>query len=321
MIDLRGIAALVVVLAAVLVPTIGSKSADETVPVVVAAEESVASGEPTEPASIELAEFSLGSDSGPALEALVYQRAAEAGRSSDGVGVSVTVSHRDNIVSVAGAAVFDPASTAKVYWVAAAVDALGTEAVEPYAEAIFASSDNTAASRVIDLVGIDAINEFTAAAGMADTYLSLWIDGGVRRTGAEAAERGFVNASSTADAVVFLDQLGAGELLDPAATAQVMAWMTKAPDSLDNPTAWGGVLTDQLPAEVAAFTMHKAGWLTPGCCVALDNQLQAIGIVPLPDGDRFSIAITTADGADYEGQASWISGLTAEIYELLAAPT
>lgn len=333
---LRAMATALVVAAAVFIPTVGSEPAPEVVttevlgaqvsapdPVVEPEPGEVPPGDvsvaPTgEPPTDEPAATSTGASS--ELEALVYRSAVELGLSSPGVGVSVTVSHAGEVVSVASGVPYDPASAAKLYWVVAAVAAAGVDAVEPHAEALFADSDNQAASEVIDLIGVDAINDFTAAAGMGDTYLSLWVAGGVRRTGVEAAAREFRNTSTTADAVSFLEQLAAHELLDLADTAQVMAWMTLSPDGLDDPTMWGGVLTDRLPPDVAALTMHKAGWLTPGCCVSVENELTALGLVPLPDGTRFAIAVTTVDGADYEGQAAWISQLTADIYDRLAIP-
>ncbi len=331
---LRAIFTAIVVAAAVFVPTLDSQRAPEVVTTEVlstqvTAPEPAAEPEPesTEASSADVVPVDDEPEPPPAattpdvseLEALVYQRAVELGRSSPGVALSVTVSHADEVVSVAGSVPFDPASTAKLYWVVAAVDAVGADAVEPFAEAIFARSDNQAASEVIDLIGVDAVNEFTAAAGMPDTYLSLWIDGGIRRTGADAPAREFRNTTTTDDAVSFLDRLADYKLLDMADTARVMAWMTFAPDNLDDPTVWGGVLVDELPPDVAALTGHKAGWLTPGCCIALESELAAMGLVPLPDGTRFAISVATVDGADYDGQAAWISQLTAEIYALLAA--
>ncbi len=327
---IRALITAVVVAGAVFVPTLGSDPAPEDVTTEVLSTQAVSTEAADTPAATEpdpAVEPGLSddpaTDAEPALsdlELLVYQRTIELGRASPGVTVSVTVSHAGEVVSVAGTVPFDPASTAKLYWLAAAVDGAGVDAVTPFAEAIFASSDNQAASQVIDLVGIDAINDFTAAAGMGDTYLSLWIDGGIRRAGVEAAEREFRNTSTTADAVAFLDRLADHELLDLADSAQVMAWMTFAPDRSNDPDEWGAILTERLPPDVAALTMHKAGWLPPGCCVALDSSLSAVGLVPLPDGSRFAIAVATVDGDDFEGQASWISQLTAEIYDLLATP-
>ncbi len=326
----RALITAVVVAGAVFVPTLGSDPTPEDVTTEVLSAQAVSTDAADPPAAAEpdpAVEPDSSDDPATAaepalsdLESLVYQRTIELGRASPGVTVSVTVSHAGQVVSVADTVPFDPASSAKLYWLAAAVAGAGADAVAPFAEAIFASSDNQAASQVIDLVGVDAINDFTASAGMDGTYLSLWIDGGIRRAGAEAAEREFRNTSTTADAVVFLDRLAGHELIDLADSAQVMAWMTFAPDRLDDPTDWGAVLTDRLPPDVAALTMHKAGWLPPGCCVALDSSLSAVGLVPLPDGSRFAIAVATVDGDDFEGQASWISQLTADVYTLLATP-
>ncbi len=319
---IRALATALVVAAAVFVPTLGSEPEPEVVTEVLSAGTTAPEPDSTPAPAVEVAptpEPAAPASGSSELEALVFQRAVEVRRASPGVAVSVTVSHAGEVVSVSGTVPFDPAGAAKLYWVVAAVDAVGADAVEPHAEVIFASDDAEATSGVIDRVGVDTINDFAAAAGLADTYLSLWIDGGIRRTGAEAAEREFRNTTTTADAVSFLDQLAGFELLDLTETARVTAWMTFAPDFLGGPSEWGGVLTDRLPPDVAALSMHKAGWLPPGCCLAVENGLTALGLVPLPDGSRFAIAVATFDGADYAAQAAWISQLTADVYELLAA--
>ena len=207
------------------------------------------------------------------------------------------------------------ASAAKAYWVAAAVDAVGIEAVEPFVEAIFVHSDNDAAGRVIDLVGVDGINTYTASIGMEDTFLASWFFGR-RRAASNAGQDGFPtnNETTAADALTFLSQLEDGELFDAQETSTMLGWMLLAPDNMSNPQlGYGGVLTDELDPWVAATSMHKAGWLPPNCCRSIGNVLITIGIVPLPSSDPLTIAVSTVDGSDYEADRAWISTLVGEI--------
>lgn len=219
----------------------------------------------------------------------------------DGRTVAMTSEHETSTVA--------SASTAKMYWVVAAVDAVGIEPVAGMAEAVFAYSDNDAAGRVIDLVGIDAINAFTGAIAMDDTYLAGW-SFGTTRVASDRAERGDINTTSAVDATRFLDLLVRGELLSPAETEMVLAWMRLAPDTADS-TPYGATLVADLDPAIATSVAHKAGWLPPGCCTSFANVLLAAGAVPLDDGNWYTIAITTANGGDFDGQGAWISA-TAE---------
>src|SRR5687768_6490486 len=76
---------------------------------------------------------------------------------------------------IAGDAVHVSASSAKAWWVAAALYGVGTSAVSQYARPIFASSDNGATGSAIDLVGPNYVNTFMwDLAGMNASALTQW---------------------------------------------------------------------------------------------------------------------------------------------------
>ncbi len=255
---------------------------------------------------------------GLALDDLLEDLAAAADTASPGVdaAISVVVDGQQHGVWVGADPVVHSASTAKMYWVVAAVAAVGLDPVAPSAPAIFAWSDNSAAGRVIDLVGIDEINAWTRSLGLDDTYLSAWAyDRG--RFASDRAELGTANTTSASDAAQFLDLLVGGELLSPAETEQVLEWMRLAPEADADPTVYGSVLVTDLDPSVASQVAHKAGWLPPGCCTSVDNVLLSAGVIPLPDGSSYTIAVTTTDGSSYTGQAAWIASTVAAIDALL----
>ena len=75
--------------------------------------------------------------------------------------------------------------------------------------------------------------------------------------------------------------------------------MTLSPNS-----GLGGWIPSRLPDTVATTTMHKAGWLPPGCCSddSYYNTSNDIGIVETPLGRGFAIAILARRGTDYAAQ-------------------
>lgn len=208
------------------------------------------------------------------------------------------------------------ASSAKAYWVAAAVNAVGVARVEQFAEAIFMDSDNNAAGQVIDLVGIDAINSYTAAIGMANTFLSSWSYGRTRVASSTGQDGNpTFNQTTTADALIFLRKLLSEELFDAYETSTLLSWMLLSPDNLKDPTyGLGGVLTDALEPSVSMKSMHKAGWLPPGCCRRIENALIAIGIIPIESNDPLLIAISTHGGSNYGADTTWISTLVSKVF-------
>lgn len=206
------------------------------------------------------------------------------------------------------------ASSPKAIWVTAAVAKAGVDAVTPIAQPIFANSDNYKARDAIDLAGgMNAINDFYAKAGMTDSSVVSWFG----RTATNSPNKMDGDNYFTAkDAVTFLANLDAKKLLDAAGTAQVETWMTWSPRS-----GYGGWLGTLLPDAARGPMMHKAGWLPPGCCGddATYNTLNEIGIVQVPNGHRYAVAILARRGADYDGkQAPWVERASCVIYRAVS---
>jgi len=209
------------------------------------------------------------------------------------------------------------ASSPKAIWVAAAIDASGISAVTPYAQPIFANSDNTAAGSAIDLAGgMNAINVYYASqAGMTDSTVVSWY-GGRNATNSPNKMDGD-NYFTAKDAVEFLTRLDRGTLLDAAGTKQLEEWMTWSPRK-----GFGGWLGTLLPDAARASMMHKGGWLPPGCCGddSAYNTLNEIGVVLTPNGHRYAVAILARGGDDWYGkQAPWVERASCVIYRAVSA--
>lgn len=251
------------------------------------------------------------------LELLLTELVDEIQDQSPGAVASISVSADGIGAGVAADTSFVAASVAKVYWVVAAVNAVGPGPVAAHAEAVFGQSDNDAAGLMIDVVGVDVINGYTGALGLEQTYLSAWAYG-KGRYATDRTIRGTNNTTSTGDLVSFLDQLVAGDLLSVEAADTVLGWMTWAPDQRSDADPYGAAVVDALPASNAALSSHKAGWLPPGCCTLIGNVLTGAGIIPLGDGSTFAIALAASNGADYDAQVDWAGRATCRVWALLS---
>ena len=63
--------------------------------------------------------------------------------------------------------------------------------------------------------------------------------------------------------------------------------------------------------------MHKAGWLPPGCCAAIEHVVVVGGVVPLPDGTSFSIAVAAQDAPTFDAALDWVPVAVCEVYAVL----
>jgi beta-lactamase class A len=187
------------------------------------------------------------------------------------------------------------ASSAKAWWVAAALDGTTIAAVTPYANPVFVNSDNSAAGRVIDLIGPNAVNTWMwDVGGMTNSALTQWSVDKTRVATNSPRAMGSDNYMTAIDAVTFLGRVFRGEILAGAKGDQLLSWLTLSPNS-----GTGGWLPARLPADVAPDAMHKAGWLPPGCCSTVYNTSNEIGIIVAPDGRAFALAILARKGDDY----------------------
>ena len=267
-----------------------------------------------------------GADGGDELDAAALQAAlagtlerleAELAWRSPGTSAALAVAHLDSgaRASVRGDALFVSASSAKAWWVAAALDGVGVAEVQPHAGPVFGASDNGATGAVIDLVGPDAVNEYIWRLGMDRTALTRWNYQAVREATNSPRLMGNDNYTTADDAVRFLEALAAGEALGVEETAALRDWMTLSPRA-----GFGGWLGSRLPAAAQGEAEHKAGWLPPGCCSndAYYNTLNEVGIVDTPRGS-YAVAILLHGGQDWYGrQVPYAELASCEIYKVVA---
>ena len=254
------------------------------------------------------------------LQATVDRLQSEAAWRTPGSAVAIAVQHLPTgaRASSRGGELYVSASSAKAWWVAAALDAVGVTAVEPYADPIFINSDNGATGAVIDLVGPDAVNLYiwdVVGMGRDTTALTQWNYNATREAANSPRHMGSDNYTTADDAVVFLAGLQAGAVLDAEATAALLDWMMRAPRS-----GTGGWLSARLPGEPQAGARHKGGWLPPGCCSSEEryNTLNEVGLVDTPRG-TYAVAILSHAGDDWYGrQAPYVELASCEVFKVVA---
>jgi len=250
--------------------------------------------------------------SAPIEETLAWLAEEVAARSP---GTEIAISFEDLSTGaraqIAGDAVHVSASSAKAWWVAAALNGTSVAAVTPYARPIFINSDNGATGSAIDLVGPNAVNTFMwDAAGMQASALTQWSYGASRVATNSPRVMGSDNYATTDDAVTFLAKLHRVEILGDERRNALLEWMTLAPRS-----GVGGWIGARLPGD--ARVAHKGGWLPPGCCGddRRYNTLNEVGIVTAPDGRAYAVAIFSRHGFDYwNKQAKFVELASCSIY-------
>jgi beta-lactamase class A len=259
-------------------------------------------------------------DEGSWLAARVADIAAQAGSFSPGTELGIAVWNLDSgeWVTAGGDEPHVSASSAKAVWVAAALDGVGLDPVVPYADPVFRLSDNLQSGAVIDLVGPDAVNLFYwERAGMTSSALTQWSYGHSRVAANSPRAMGSDNYFTAADAARFVGRVWRREIWDDERTDALLEWMTWTPRA-----GYGGWLGSRLPEQASRAMRHKAGWLPPGCCGddASYNSLNEIGIVTVPDGATYAVALLARRGNDYWGrQVRLVERASCEIYAAVAA--
>ena len=124
-------------------------------------------------------------------------------------------------------------------------DGPGTYAVQELARRMIADSDNTATNVIVDLIGMDAVNEEATKLGLTGTVMAR------KMMDTAAAEGGMRNRMTTDDAATILNLLACGKLVDEQMSQLAM-------DFLLQQTINAG-LTDAIPAGVSVA--HKTGEL------------------------------------------------------------
>lgn len=247
----------------------------------------------------------------------VAQIAAEAGARSPGTDLAIAVM---NLTTGEYAGANDDvrhvsASSAKVLWVAAAMHA-GAD-VSDIAPAIFRDSNNELSGTAIDRAGgADTVNAFLwDVVGMDRTILANWSFGGVRRRATNQGQLGGDNYFTARDLMTFMSKLDRGALAGDR-TDELRGYMKLAPDG-----GVGGWIPATLPGAVRPEVMHKAGWLPPPSYAEYSTMNDA-GIVQVPGGDRYAIAILARHGNDYWGaQARFVERASCVVYRTIARDT
>jgi beta-lactamase class A len=254
---------------------------------------------------------------GTLLEA-VTQLSSEAATLSPGTDVAIAVRNLST-GEYAGVGDEDPhvsASSAKLLWVAAAMKRVGRAKVAPHAEAIFRRSDNLEAGAVIDLIGPDAVNQYFQELGLKHTALTSWGYGKPRKATNSPNEMDGDNYFTAGDVVDFLTRLDKGQLMGVQDTAALRRWLTLTPRN-----GCGGWMGELLPEPARASLMHKAGWLPPGCCSddSKYGTLTEVGLVQVPGGDRYAVAVLARHGKDYwRKQAPFVERASCVLYRVVS---
>lgn len=204
------------------------------------------------------------------------------------------------------------ASSAKVLWVTAAMHAGAN--VSDIAPGIFRDSNNELSGVAIDRAGgPDAVNAFLwDVVGMERSILCNWSFGGVPRHASNQGLLGGDNYFTARDLMTFMSKLDQGALAGDR-TDELRSYMKLAPDS-----GVGGWLPAMLPGGVRPEVMHKGGWLPPPS-YAEYSTMNDVGIVQVPGGDRYAIAILARHGNDYWGaQARFVERASCVVYRSIA---
>lgn len=244
-------------------------------------------------------------------------------RQLDGVTVGLAVVPFDTGVTSGHRIdrLFISASSAKSWWTAAALaNGKATDAAS-FAPAVFEHSSDLAAGSIMDLAGgIDAVNDFTTGAGMTDTAAIKWHKGIQRASNRYPHRLGNSNYTDPSDAVHFLYQLGTNQLLSPADTDLLAAWMRTSPRSAATGLRIGSTIPDSLPQRVRALVEHKSGWLEPGR-YSVDAHLLDVGIVrPTNGSSPYAIALMAVggDAPTYSRLIDFFQSASCQVYAHLA---
>jgi beta-lactamase class A len=202
------------------------------------------------------------------------------------------------------------ASAAKVIWVAAAMHA-GAD-VSDITPGIFKNSDNYLAGTAIDRAGgIDAVNDFYwNVAGMDHSITANW-SFGKTRSASNQGVMGGDNYFTPRNVITFLQRLDSKQILGDR-TAEIETDMTWSPRS-----GYGGWLGTLLPQPAQSTMMAKAGWLPPPDYASY-STLNEVGIIQVPNGDRYAIALLAHHGSNYDAEASMVERASCVVYRTIA---
>lgn len=169
-----------------------------------------------------------------------------------------------------------------------------------------AQSDNNVCDLLFRFLGgPERVEHYVRRLGLADTSIAA-DEGTMHRDPATQ----YANTASPLDAVRLLECFRRGKLLEPSSTGLLMRTMLS---TATGPDKLKGLLPEGTPVA------HKTGSGIRNAegAVAADND---IGIVFLPDGRAYSIAVFIADShEDDRTNASAIAAISKRIYDYLAS--
>ena len=124
-------------------------------------------------------------------------------------------------------------------------DGPGTYELQELARRMIADSDNTATNVIVDLIGMDAVNEEASKLGLTGTVMAR------KMMDAVAADQGMRNRMTSDDAATILNLIASGKLVNEQMSELAMSFLLQQ-------TINAG-LTDAIPAGVQVA--HKTGEL------------------------------------------------------------
>lgn len=232
-------------------------------------------------------------------------RVAAAARAVAGPSARVGVAGRNLVagqaLSIAAGESFPSASVAKLAILAEAYrqDASGrrplTDAMKADLRRMITVSDNDAANRLMDVLGVANINAGTGALGLGATHLS------VNRFGAPVRDPSVMNRTTPADMARFLELLAADQVVSQAASREMRYLLSLTVD--------GSKIGRGLPR--GARLAHKSGWFSR---VAND-----VGIVTHGRGS-YVLAVFTEGIPDLETANQTIAAITRTVHQDWAGP-
>jgi beta-lactamase class A len=145
---------------------------------------------------------------------------------------------------------------------------------------MLAISDNAATNAVIDVVGMDAVNDLAAALGLERTRLCR------RMMDIAAAERGNENTTSAADMAALLCALARADGIPPRACRRVLAAMAQSHHT--------DIVPRYLPAAACRVVSSKQG--------ELESVRHDVALID--EGERrIAVAVLSAPAASADGLA------------------
>jgi beta-lactamase class A len=133
-------------------------------------------------------------------------------------------------------------------------------------------------------------------AALAESGFCHWNYGKTRDAANCSSRMGGDNFFTANDAALFMTQVWDRSLLGEKSSAQLLQWMTLSPRS-----GYGGWLGTQLPAAARPTMHHKAGWLPPDAVPGYSNSNE-IGVVEIPGGRAYAVALLLSGGSDYNNK-------------------